>query len=60
MNEVDANRILIMDNNNLEFCSQHEEIFLVEEVFKNYDVILIPEWVHREISHSERRLRLSS
>lgn len=54
--EIGSNRILIMDNNNLEFCSQHETIFPVEEVFKNYDLILIPEWVHREISHSENRL----
>ncbi|TYS17086.1 hypothetical protein FZC78_10735 [Rossellomorea vietnamensis] len=56
LNEKETNRILIMDNNNLEFCTQHKDIFLVDEVFRNYDIILIPEWVHREISHSERRL----
>lgn len=56
IDEIEANRILIMDNNNLEYCSQHEDAFPVKEVFKNYDIILIPEWVHREISHSERRL----
>ncbi|UAL48008.1 hypothetical protein K7887_03305 [Sutcliffiella horikoshii] len=54
--EKSSSRILIMDNNNLEFCSQHEEAFPAQVVFENYDIILIPEWVHREISHSEKRL----
>ncbi|WP_142675615.1 hypothetical protein [Rossellomorea aquimaris] len=56
MNELEGNRILIMDNNNLEFCSQHDDVYSSEEVFKEYDMILIPDWVHREISHSQKRL----
>lgn len=56
MKERSSNRILIMDNNNLEFCCQHEEAFPAQVVFENYDIILIPEWVHQEISHSEKRL----
>ncbi|MFC7393029.1 hypothetical protein [Scopulibacillus cellulosilyticus] len=56
INERNSNRILIMDNNNLEFCSQHGDIFHTDKVFNNYDIILIPEWVHREISHSSNRL----
>ncbi|MGD6856381.1 hypothetical protein ACQCVO_15005 [Bacillus infantis] len=49
-------RILIIDNNNLEFCSQHEDQFPGDKIFENYDVILVPDWVHAEISHSEKRL----
>lgn len=49
-------KILIVDNNNLEFCSQHEEQFPKNEVFENYDAILIPQWVYTEIEHSQKRL----
>ena len=55
MEEKEA-RILIIDNNNLEFCSQHELLFPPSIIFNNYDLILVPEWVHAEISHSEKRL----
>ncbi len=51
------NRILIIDNNNLEFCTQNEESFSADVIFKNYDIILIPEWVHAEITHSEKRMQ---
>lgn len=50
-------RILIIDNNNLEFCIQNETFFPASTIFDNYDIILTPEWVHSEIAHSERRLQ---
>lgn len=56
MSKLANARILIMDNNNLEFCSQNENLFPSDVIFSNYDIILIPEWVHAEISHSEKRL----
>lgn len=49
-------RILILDNNNIQFCCHHEKYFPIEEIYKMYDLILIPGWVHAEVSHSETRL----
>lgn len=49
-------RVLILDNNNLEFCCQHEDKFPFDVIFNSYDIVLVPEWVHVEISHSDRRL----
>jgi hypothetical protein len=56
LNERSNVRILILDNNNIQFCCQYEEHFPVEEIYKQYDLILIPGWVHAEVSHSENRL----
>jgi hypothetical protein len=56
LNERSNVRILILDNNNIQFCCQYEEFFPVEEIYKVYDLILIPGWVHAEVSHSENRL----
>lgn len=49
-------RILILDNNNIQFCYQYEQHFPTEEIFKPYDLILIPQWVHDEVANSESRL----
>jgi hypothetical protein len=51
-----GNRLLILDNNNLEFCSQHEWAFPPAQIFQHYDAVLIPEWVYAEIFHSQKRL----
>ncbi|WP_413363441.1 hypothetical protein [Lysinibacillus sp. 3P01SB] len=50
-------RILIIDNNNLEFCIQNKTFFPANTIFDNYDIILTPEWVHSEIAHSDSRLQ---
>jgi hypothetical protein len=50
-------RVCILDNNNTQFCFQNESLFPVDEIYKTYDLILVPEWVLHEISHSEQRLQ---
>jgi len=32
-------RILILDNNNIQFCCQYEEYFPVDEIYQKYDLI---------------------
>lgn len=56
LNERSNVRILILDNNNIQFCCQYEEHFPVDEIYQKYDLILVPGWVHAEVSHSENRL----
>lgn len=56
LNRRSGVRILILDNNNIQFCCQYEEHFPVDEIYQKYDLILVPGWVHAEISHSENRL----
>lgn len=48
-------RILIFDNNNIQFCYQNIIFFPVEFICENYDLILVPDWVLQEINHSEER-----
>jgi hypothetical protein len=57
MSEKSAIRVCILDNNNTQFCFQNESLFPVDEIYKTYDMILVPEWVLHEISHSEKRLQ---
>lgn len=49
-------RILILDNNNIQFCCHHEKYFPVEDIYAPYDLVLIPQWVHDEVADSEQRL----
>ncbi|MDT3428713.1 hypothetical protein J2Z22_004306 [Paenibacillus forsythiae] len=46
-------RILILDTNNIQFYYQHERLFPQSDIFRPYDVVLIPGWVHAEYSHHE-------
>ena len=50
-------RICILDNNNVQFCMHHKVYFPIEEIYKHYDLILVPSWVYAEISESDRRLQ---
>src|SRR5690625_6293055 len=49
-------RICILDNNNVQFCMHHKAYFPIEEIYKHYDLILVPSWVYVEIGESDRRL----
>lgn len=48
-------RICILDNNNVQFCTQHEKYFPVDKIYGYYDLILVPGWVYAEIAQSEHR-----
>jgi len=53
-------RILILDNNNIQYCNQHEQYFPVDYIFSDYDLVLVPGWIHAEVSQSERGLEYLS
>src|SRR5437763_8071747 len=50
-------RVCILDNNNVQFCMQHKSYFPIDEIYSNYDVILVPGWVHVEIAQSNHRIQ---
>lgn len=52
-----SSNILLLDANNVQFLYQNQSKFDVLSIFSMYDLIIIPEWVHQEISHSEERLQ---
>jgi len=56
INKHENIRILILDNNNIQFCSHNEDYFPVKDIYNIYDLILIPGWVYAEVSHSDKRL----
>lgn len=49
-------RIIIPDNNNIQFCNQNDKYFTGQYFCADYDLVLVPGWVHAEVSHSEKRL----
>lgn len=49
-------RIIIPGNNNIQFCKQHENYFTEHYFCSDYDLVLVPGWVHAEVSHSQKRL----
>jgi hypothetical protein len=53
-------KVCILDNNNIQFCFQNEKFFPIDEIYNAYDIVLLPHWVHNEISHSEHRLQYIS
>ncbi len=48
-------KVCILDNNSVEFLTRVRESISPEKIFKQYDMILIPQWVWTEICDSENR-----
>lgn len=48
-------KICILDNNSVEFLRKIEAYAEVETIFRDYDLVLVPEWVKVEIEDSEIR-----
>ena len=49
-------KIIILDNNNIQFCNHYEQYFSLEDSYNNYDIILVPGCVFAEVAHSKQRL----
>lgn len=48
-------KILLLDNNNLQFYYQYEDVLPKSEMFAPYDLVLIPGWVQAEYAHHARK-----
>ncbi|MEK5183438.1 hypothetical protein [Paenibacillus sp. FSL P4-0288] len=44
-------KILILDTGNIQFYFQNRHLIPQSHIFKHYDLILIPGWVHAEYAH---------
>ncbi len=49
-------KICILDNNLIEILTRISSIIIQDHIFAQYDIILVPGWVHEEVQDSEVRV----
>lgn len=50
-------KILILDTGNIQFYFQHSDLLPQSHIFKRFDLVLIPGWVHAEYAHHAGKAR---